>query len=198
MNKLTQFIKSIRFRQIIVVFLAGFLLIINTACTSPNSTDVSRKASYNNTQAKAVTNQDPDYDYYDANQPKEGGMNKYNDDPRWENSDVRAKARNLSEGAKANVNRSFDSPQEISRKAGETVDRLTEDVPERINRFKENAGEAAQERLETTKYNLDKASTNLSRAADNTSDAVQNKVDDTARATRRAVEDGLDRVTNPS
>lgn len=199
MNKIIQAIESIKLNKIFVVFFAGILLFVSTACSSSNSTDVADRNPGKDAHIQTLsTDKDVDYDYYDANQPKQGGMNKYNDDPRYDRSDLKAKSEELVDRAKANVSKSPDFPggyvEEVSDAASNTYNRLKNNVPRKIDEIKENASEGIQDRFETTKKNLDRASQDISRAAENISDSAE----DSARATRRAMEDGLDRIGSAS
>jgi hypothetical protein len=199
MNKIIQALESIKLNKIFVVFFAGILLFVSTACSSSNSTDVADRNPGKDAHVKTLsTNKDVDYDYYDANQPKQGGMNKYNDDPRYDRSDLKAKSEELVDRAKANVSKSPDFPggyvEEVSDAASNSYNRLKNNVPRKIDEIKENASEGIQDRFETTKKNLDRASQDISRATENISDSAE----DSARATRRAMEDGLDRIGSAS
>jgi hypothetical protein len=195
MNKIIQSIESIKLNRILVVFFAGVLLFVSTACGSSNSTDIADRTPSTNVK---TLDTDKDYDYYDANQPKQGGMNKYYDDPRYESSKLKAKSEELVDRAKANVSKSPEFPggyaEEVSEGASRSYDRLKNDVPKKIDEIKENASEGIQNRFETTKKNLDRASQDVSRAAENISDSAE----DSARATRRVMEDGLDKIGNAS
>jgi hypothetical protein len=173
MSKLSQL------KKVLIVFLAGFVLLISTACSSTNSPQASRENVNPRTNVQKLTEQ-PDYDYYDANQPKRGGMNKYNDDPRLENPKLQKKVDKLVEGAKANLEERNDNSVKYSddkvSKTGQVLENIEENVAQKIDKFQKN----------------------IKRAADDTSDTLADKVDNTAKATRRTAEDTLDRIGNPS
>lgn len=63
MNRLTAFLKKLRLRQVLTVFLAGLVLLVNTACSSPNT----QGANPNNPAVQAGG----------ANNPYKGGGDKY-------------------------------------------------------------------------------------------------------------------------
>jgi hypothetical protein len=173
MSKLSQL------KKVLIVFLAGFVLLISTACSSTNSPQASRENVNPRTNVQKLIEQ-PDYDYYDANQPKRGGMNKYNDDPRLENPRLQKKVDKLVEGAKANLEERNDNSVKYSddkvSKTGQVLENIEENVAQKIDKFQKN----------------------IKRAADDTSDTLADKVDNTAKATRRTAEDTLDRIGNPS
>jgi ElaB/YqjD/DUF883 family membrane-anchored ribosome-binding protein len=173
MSKLSQL------KKVLIVFLAGFVLLISTACSSTNSPQASRENVNPRTNVQKLTEQ-PDYDYYDANQPKRGGMNKYNDDPRLENPKLQKKVDKLVEGARANLEERNDNSVKYSddkvSKTGQVLENIEENVAQKIDKFQKN----------------------IKRAADDTSDTLADKVDNTAKATRRTAEDTLDRIGNPS
>lgn len=194
MNKLNQL------KKILVVFLAGFLLLISTACSSNNSPQASRGNLRTEANVQKLTDQ-PDYDYYDANQPKQGGMNKYNDDPRLDDPKLQKKADELVNKARANLQQRNDSREEYTKevsKTGEVLGNIKSDVADKTEQFKRDVSQGAQQRLDTAKDNLEKVSKNVTRAAEDASDTVQGTINDTAKATRRTAEDTLDRFGNPS
>jgi molecular chaperone GrpE (heat shock protein) len=195
MSKLSQL------KKILIVFLAGFVLLISTACSSMDSPQTSRENVNPKTNVQKLTEQ-PDYDYYDANQPKRGGMNKYNDDPRLENPKLQKKVDKLVEGARANLEERNNSSAKYSddkvAKTGQILENIEENVAQKIEKFQKNISQGTQQQMDTTKNNLEKASKNIKRAADDTSDTLVDKVDNTAKATRRTAEDTLDRIGNPS
>lgn len=144
--------KSMQLSRILVVFMAGVLLLVSTACSSPNSSKISTaKFSDRTSQARQ---EDRPYDYYDANQPKKDGMNQYNDDPRADAPSVQTKTRQLIDNAKANI--------------------------------KQNNSEGY----------LENTSAKLKQAAEDTSEAVQDKLQSVGQATKNAVENTVDSVSN--
>jgi molecular chaperone GrpE (heat shock protein) len=195
MSKLSQLKKNL------IVFLAGFVLLVSTACSSMDSPRTSHENINPKTNIQKLTEQ-PDYDYYDANQPKRGGMNKYNDDPRLENPKLQKKVDKLVEGARANLEERNNSSAKYSddkvSKTGQILENIEENVAQKIEKFQKNISQGTQQQMDTTKNNLEKASKNIKRAADDTSDTLADKVDNTAKATRRTAEDTLDRIGNPS
>ncbi len=204
MNKLNQFIKSIRLNRIVTVFLAGLVLLINTACSSTDSTKVSANSDRGFYSENRVyeSKENPDYDAYDANQKKkpQEGFNQYEDDPRGDDPNVKAKAERLIQGARANVEKA-DSPKEYAKevgKTGEVLGKYTEEIPDRFNRFKEDISEGIEQRLDTTKSNFEKASRDVNRAAEDVSDAAQYKTDEVGKNARRTAENISDRINDAS
>lgn len=188
-----------RFNKILVVFLAGFLLLISTACSGTDSSQVLQKSALTGSSVQKLT-EDPNYDYYDANQPKQGGMNKYNDDSRLENSDVQKKADKLVNKARTNLQQKNDNREHAGKvsKAGKRLDNTVEDLANKTDRFKRDVAQDAQKKLDITKNNLEKASSKVTRVAEDVSDKFQGKMNDTAKTTRRTAEDTLDKVGDPS
>jgi hypothetical protein len=199
MNKLSQFIKSIRLKQIVTVFLAGFIFLISTACSGTDSAQAqTNREGFFSQNRVYESKENPDYDAYDANQSKkpEAGFNQYEDDPRADNPNVRAKAEKLIRGAKANVEKA-DSSREYADevgKTGEVLGKYAQEDRDKFNRFKEDISKGAEQRLDTTKSNLDKASKDIKRAADDVSDAIEYKAEDTNKTVRRAAEDTIDKI----
>ena len=170
MVKLIDSIKSVKISQVIIVFLAGFILLVNTACSSPNS-----KLS-NKLDGTTVSSQEaPKYDAYDATQPKQGGMNGYNDDQRLDNPRVQAKGKKLVDQANARDPK-VDSPQDLANEVGKG-----------LNKFPDIVSQQAQDKANLAQENLDKASRIVNRTADKASNAAQNTIDDAGRAIEKAM-----------
>jgi polyhydroxyalkanoate synthesis regulator phasin len=190
MSKLSQL------KKVLIVFLAGFVLLISTACSSTNSPQASRENVNPRTNVQKLTEQ-PDYDYYDANQPKRGGMNKYNDDPRLENPRLQKRVDKLVKGAKANIEEQKEERNNFSEKysddktskTGQALGNIKEDVGQRIEDFKQDISQGTQQQMDKTKNNLEKTNRNIRRTAENT---------DKNTADRRNAKDTLDRIGEPS
>jgi len=169
MNKLIESVKSARLSKIIVVFLAGCLLLVSTACSTPNN-----KLSNKLDGSKVSSQEAPKYDAYDANQPKKGGMNGYNDDTRLDHPGAGAKAERLIQNAKRKD--PIDSPQDYANEIKKSVDKL----PERVSR-------GTQDKVNDLKENLDNASRTAGRNFDRASDAFQDTLDDASNAVKKAM-----------
>jgi hypothetical protein len=191
----------IQLKKILVVCLAGFVLFMSTACSSKNPSQAALDNVNPRENVQKLVEQ-PNYDYYDANQPKRGGMNKYNDDPRLENPRLQKKVDKLVKGARANVEeRNGDSAKYLGKeisKTGQVLENIEEDMAQKIEKFQKNISQGTQQQMDTAKNNLEKASRNIKQTADDTSDTLADKVGNTAKATRRNAEDTLDRIGNPS
>lgn len=165
MIKLIESIKSVRLSKVIVVFLAGCMLLVSTACSTANTkVDPSKVSSQESRK----------YDAYDANQPKQGGMNGYNDDQRLDNPASSVKAKQLVDSAKRKD--PIDSPQDYANEIKKGVNKL----PEKVSR-------GAQDKVNDLKENLDNASKTAGRNLDRATDAVKDTIDDTSKAVKKAM-----------
>jgi hypothetical protein len=181
MNKLIQFVKSLRLNQIIVVFLAGFVLLISTACGNSDTPTASRGGAFNANDEVTQTNKATKI----QSQPEKGGMNRYNDDPRIDDPRVQSKTQELLQNANKSSKRanSPDNP-------GEFFEEQAESAGQTIDRVKRNVSQGSEQGTRNLKSNLDRASKNVRGAAEEASDTAQ----DAAKATQRAVENTADRV----
>jgi hypothetical protein len=161
MKKIIQLIKSWQLKQVFVIFLAGSLLFISTACSQ------GKVASTRNNVERQLADT---YDKYDANQPSQGGMNVYNDDPRYDNPEVQAKTKALIDRAKSR-NAPYDN-------VGEYFDRVTDEAGANFNDAKEDISKGFREGSRNLKNNVDNATNNLKNAADDTAQSTQNTVKD--------------------
>lgn len=193
MNKLIQFVKSTQLKQIIVVFLAGVVLLVSTACGGNTPT-----ASVNDANQRQETSaRARNYNYDDAtqtnkatkvqSQPEKGGMNLYNDDPRIDNPRVQSKTQELLQNANksAKTANSPDNP-------GEFFEEQAESVGQSIDRVRRNVSQGTEQGTRNLKSNLDRASRDVRGAAEDASETAQGA----AKSTQRALENTADRVSD--
>ncbi|MGL5836583.1 MAG: hypothetical protein ACRC1Z_25635 [Waterburya sp.] len=195
MSKLSQL------KKVLIVFLAGFVFLVTTACSNANSPQASGENINPRTNAQKLT-ENPDYDYYDANQPKQGGMNKYYDDPRLENPKLQKKADKLVKEAKANIEERRNAPakfldEKISQ-TGQSLDDAKDDVGRRVEELKEDIPQGAQQRIDKTKNNIEKISKSIRQTGENTSNTLQDNLDNRAEITSRNAENTLNRIDKAS
>lgn len=156
MKKLIQIIKSIKLKQILTVFLAGSLLVISTACSNDGNAAQSGGKAYTDTAKRSMSDT---YDKYDANQPFEGGMNSYNDDPRYD-AGTAGKTKGLLDKAKAERAKNLEADsigdyvENASDRVGKSVQSAKRDIPRAINDRKEDIAEDVQRRTDTLKKNI--------------------------------------------
>ncbi|AFY65128.1 hypothetical protein [Geitlerinema sp. PCC 7407] len=181
------------FKQIVIVFLAGVLLLVSTACGQDAGM-----------ATKGLTNgsNQPETELYRPRQAKEGGMNVYPDtDPRRDTSRAAAKADKLVKNAKqqaqqtdglggvfANI-RSNAEPGETAEQAARSVKQTAQDATQGAQRGARNLQENARNAGE----NVTKSA---SRSVKDAADAIEDKVQSDVKTTRRAVEDAADAIQN--
>ncbi len=166
MKKLIQIIKNLPIKQILTVFLASSLVFVSTAC---NKGDVAQAEGKGYTQAegKGYTQAaDPKSDTYDernVNQSFKGGMNRYNDDPRYDagtaaktkqlvDTAKRRKADNLGEyvdnvGERSVLNKDVNekATKAFSRKLENNKDKALDYVDDKSDKLKRNVSNAPDE-----------------------------------------------------
>ena len=185
MKTLIQFIKSIRLRQILTVFLAGFLLVISTACSQGNIAQAGGKAD-TDTAKRAMSDT---YDKYDANQSFEGGMNGYNDDPRYD-SETASKAKALVDTAKSRQKDNLgDYADSITDRAQEKVEEAKKDIPQSLRARKDEAVEDIKQRTSTLKENVSNAPDEAKKVFNEATNTAQNAVEDAAQSTKNRAKD---------
>lgn len=205
MNKAISFLKRIRLAQVLVVFMAGALLIFNTACSgSANAGMTPTDRGVAGTDRPGVsgegsTNGRNGYQskIYDSVQPKEGGMNQYSDvDPRVKSAGTEAKAKTLVDTAKRNV---IDQTDDLGTNTKRTLDKKAENARDFGNELKQGGRELRQQTqnsLETAGDNVrnaaEDASRNTRRAADKASNYVKDQTDEVTDRTQQTVEKAQD------
>lgn len=196
MKKIASFIKAIRLKQIAIVFFAGVMLLLNTACS-------------NAAQAKMPKTQMDDGPHpVGQTQPYEGGMNNFSDTPPGQIPTDKAKA--LVDNAKRNI--TSDDPTKAEPRNAElyknpgyaverTKDTLGNAVNSRANNAKEEAkkvgdrisasGERAVEKTKELGERIQKGAGNV---ADNVGNSVVGAGEDTkfkAKEARKSLGDAV-------
>lgn len=185
MSNLIAIVKSINLKRIVTVFLVGSLLVISTACSSGNIAQSGGKA-YADAAKRATSDT---YDQYDANQSYKGGMNGYNDDPRY-NAKTTAKTKALIDTAKSSQQDNLgDYVNDISDRAGDQIQQAKRDVPRTIQSNAEEAADYLQDKSENLKDNLSKVPGGAKQVFDEAVDTAQGALNDADRASKRTVKE---------
>lgn len=180
MRNLIQLIKSIRIKQILTVFLAGCLLVISTACSQGNLAQRGGKA-YTDTAKRSMS--------VNANQDFKGGMNNYNDDPRY-SAETAAKTKALVDRAKRNQKRDLSNyPENVVEGASQKIDEITTEVPRTVRANTEKAANYIQDKSENLKENLSKVPGGAKQVFDEATNTAQNAIQDADRASKRTVKE---------
>jgi DNA-directed RNA polymerase subunit K/omega len=188
MNKVMNWLKSIRLDRILTVFFVGLLMLVSTACggskvLAKNADDVRQEVPKG-----AVTSE------------YKGGMNDYSDvDPRQDTSEAKAKAKALVDNAQKNIDeKSVDSVDQYVENyqsgtpLGERVKRIGENVGKAAGDVKEDVAKSSQENFETVKD----AAKSAKQVADKAPDAVESKVKSDIKTTQRALDNAADTAGN--
>ncbi len=128
-NAIAQFksvLDYLRLKQLAGVMLAGFLLLLSTACSSGvNAQTPAKGPSYrSDTSYKANLQSGSDHNPYSGTkgnqrerykptQKKVGGMNNYNDDPKYDNAATQAQTDKFISRVEKNLKKQPDSPQAL-------------------------------------------------------------------------------------
>lgn len=194
MNKIASFIKAARLKQIAIVFFAGVMLLLNTACSGA-------------AQAKAPGDGGPNP--VGQTQPYEGGMNNFSDTPPGQVPSEKAKS--LVDNAKRNIETSDDPLKANPRNAKlyknpgyaaeRTKDTIGNAVTERADNAKEEAqkvgerlsktGERAAEKTKELGQRIGKGTGNV---ADNVNNSVTGAGEDTKYKAKQAAENAKSAV----
>lgn len=186
MNRVIAAFKKVRLRQVLMTFLAGFLLFVSTACNNAKNTGMgstrqevpSGLQSESGVQAKNPRPEVPEA--ATTNRFQGGTMNEFSDiDPRTKQTEgtTRTSAQELIENAKRNI----DQPGDV----GEKTKRSLGKVPEGLD----NVGANLKQSAEDVKNKAQGTADNLGRSA---KQSVENVKDSTTRGVNRAAEDVKD------
>jgi hypothetical protein len=182
MQKLTSWFRNFRWNQVLVVLLAGFFLLVNTACSNGSPSSVASKSdSYSSGRLARPVEQ------------KKGGMNGYKDvDPRMDTSEVDAKAQTLVNRAKARL-QDDRTPKEVIK---DTLDEkpLSERARELSGQVSDSAKNSAEEVVQATQQGVRNLKQSTQGAVDDTSDFVEGKVKTMSKTAQKNLNNAVDKV----
>ena len=184
MKTLIKIIKSIKLKQVLMVFLAASLLMVSTACNRDNVAQAGGR-EYTETAKRAASDT---YDDYDANQNFKGGINGYNDDRRYD-SETASKAKTLIDTAKRrkadDLGEYTDNVLERSVLNEDVNERATEAFSNKLERNKDKASEYVDNKSTKLKRNLERVPGETKEVLDEAADTAQDAAEDASRATKK-------------
>jgi uncharacterized phage infection (PIP) family protein YhgE len=199
-----------RFSRIAIAVTASFILFLGTAC-SPSSPSVSGTGSYQEGRPTQT-------ELYKPNQAEKGGMNRYSDtDARQGTAGLSAEAKARIDEAKGNLKQSSNQrqfanevkeadplkkgPRDISKRAGNTLEDLKEDISEGTQRGIKNlkantqqAKEGVKDTVGDARQNVEQLSKDASRGAQKTANELKGNLDDARRDVSAKVSDKVGNV----
>lgn len=150
MNKIASFVKTLRLKQLAIVFLAGVVLLLNTACAGSAEAKLPSNDRTAGAQGRVVSN---DPHPVNQTQPYKGGMNNFDDTPPEQ---IPAnKAKSLVNDAQRNINR---GPADIGRAASNIKDNVkdaADDVNYKSKQAAETLKSGARNAVEAAKDAID-------------------------------------------
>jgi hypothetical protein len=217
---IASFVKFSRLKQALVVLFAGFILVATTACGENSTAASARSYDYNAAPGTYGANERPSqgsspYDkgtgpqreLYKPTQKVQGGMNNYNDDPKYDQKGANAKAKGLIDRAESRLQNRATNPKEALDNAREynpipdQAREFSDKVKQSVADTRENLTAGTQKGVRNLKENAEKARDAapdvIDRAKQNAADAtkdVREGVDDLADSARNSVNRSADGV----
>jgi cell pole-organizing protein PopZ len=191
MTGLKQWAIDHRLSRILITFFAGFLLLLNVACSAANEPKATASESYTEKPGFET-------ELYDPTQAKRGGMNGYDDDVRAGTPSAQVKAKALVDKAKRNVTKT-ESPKDISKKVRQSAEELQDNVSERAERQKDDLVNGTKDGMRNLKGNLDKASKEIPDVVRDATDGAKESVRrsaNSAKDTGDTLQHNVDRAVN--
>lgn len=174
MNKIASFVKTLRLKQLAIAFLAGVVLLLNTACAGSAQAKLP-------TDKAVSTDKTANYDPHPVNQTQryKGGMNNFDDTPPEQ---IPAnKAKSLIDNAQRNIDDKDPRNAKLYKNPGYAADRTADELGGSLKARTENAKDSA-------KSLVDRGTTSVDRGASNIKDNVTNAVDDASYKSKQAAE----------
>ncbi|HLO52293.1 MAG TPA: DUF6658 family protein [Kamptonema sp.] len=193
MNRLMTAFKKIRLAKIFTAFMAGILLLVSTACNSPDVLAKNSDQVREEVPSGAVTSE------------FKGGMNDYKDtDPRNKKnvSAAEAKAQVLKDSAERRIitKSSNDVPENIRRVGEEGSDKLDE-IGQKLDENKNAFGRKAKEFADNTKQGIENIKENARSGIEGAKDianeattGAKNKVEEGTSTFKNKVSQGAENV----
>ena len=182
MNKFIAVLKKIRFSQILMVFMAGVLLFVSTACGGPGSntgvqTGTRQEMPAGKQGVPDMVNPRPEVPGGTATSPDSNVINRFQRGTMNEFSDL--DPRTKQEGAAA------DKAEALRENAERNVIDQTGNVGENTKRILDKKGE-----------NVEDLGKNVNKSVENTKNKAQGATDDLVQGTKQATENAKDSAIN--
>lgn len=197
-DRVISWVNSLRLRQALIVTLASLLVITSTACsaTDPRSADnVGTKQGYYNS-SPYDKNDGPTRELYKPTQQRQGGMNNYNDDPKYDRQETKAQADRMVQRAEDNLSRRATNPKDIlsnikndnalDGKARATSESLKSSTDKLVNDFAEGTRKGSR----NVQENLDRAANATPRVVNEAQRNVEGAIDDVREGTEAILQGG--------
>jgi gas vesicle protein len=151
--------KFFRLRQALVVVFAGFLLFTSTACAGSS---VASEPGASVGTSPYDKNTGPQRELYAPTQKPQGGMNGYNDDPKYDRKSTKAQTEKVIQKSSQHLEDRAANPKEAVENLGDRdipaeLRDLSRDVGKRAERMKDDVSTGTQRGMRNLKQNLEDA-----------------------------------------
>ena len=193
---IASFVKFSRLKQTLVVLFAGCLLLTTTACSGNASATSPRSYDYNAAPGTYGANErssqgsspydkgtGPQRELYKPTQKRQGGMNDYNDDLKYDQKGSNAKAQQLIDRAEARLQNRATNPKEALDNARE-YNPIPEQARELSSKVKKSVEDTRENLTSGTQKGIRNLQTNAEKAADTAPDILDRAKQNAANATR--------------
>ncbi|MBF2028126.1 MAG: hypothetical protein IGS48_15390 [Oscillatoriales cyanobacterium C42_A2020_001] len=190
-DRVTSLVKTLSVKRLIIVTLVGFFMLTSTACSSSYAADPRSDANQGSyTSSPYDKNNGPTRELYKPTQKREGGMNNYNDDPKYDRKAVKSEAEQYVNRVQENIDKNqARNPKDIvsnvknrnplDDKARESYESTKNSAEKLANDFSEGTRKGTQ----NVKENLDKARDNAPRVFNEAKRNAQGAADDVREGT---------------
>ncbi|HTL89781.1 MAG TPA: DUF6658 family protein [Leptolyngbya sp.] len=165
MNKFASFIQATRLKQLAIVFFAGVMLMVTTACSGAAQARMPADTAVGGTVGETV-GRDGGPNPVNQVQPYKGGMNNFDDTPPEQMRPDKAKA--LVDNAQSNIDNKARTPKIVdkAKELGQKVQQSADNVSDNVAGAGENA-----------KYNAKTAGSSIEGVVNDAKRAVKNAID---------------------
>ncbi len=156
-------VKFFRLKQALIVVLAGFFLLTSTACGARTmASEPGSSGSYSNTSTPYAKNPGPQRELYAPTQRSEGGMNVYNDDPKYDRDATKARTEKVIQQSEQHLQKRAANPKEAVENMGDRnipgeLRGLSRNLGDRAEQLKDNVSAGTQRGTRNLKQNLEDA-----------------------------------------
>jgi hypothetical protein len=201
------FVKFSRLKQTLIVLFVGFILVATTACGDSSTAASARSRDYNAAPGTYGVNERPSqgsspYDkgtgpqreLYKPTQKVQGGMNNYNDDPKYDQKGANTKAKGLIDRAESRLQNRATNPKEALDNAQEY-----NPIPDQAREFSDKVKQSVEDTRENltagTQKGVRNLKENVEKARDTAPDVIDQAKQNAANATK-GVRDGVNDLSD--
>jgi hypothetical protein len=200
---ITSVVQSFGVKHLLAVTLAVFLAITSTACSATSAKTEPRSEAANPVSLTTNNSYDKNTgskrELYKPTQKPQGGINNYNDDPKYDGAAAKADSKKLVKKVEENLQNRAKNPKDVVENIrdrnvlGEKANDISRNITNSADNLKDDFAEGTERGVRNLKINADRASENVPRVVDEAKDNAKAATRD-AKEGAKDLPDSLQKV----